>query len=409
MTLGEFLASRALRAAFVHVEQLLSQSLPLLGYAVAAATSRRSRAAWLIAPSALLLGLVALRPDYVRDLLASLVGLTYYFCASVVAYRLQPAAATGKISKDALFCLLFVAFVALPTLLFRAIGIVPLLTIGWLLVFSTYSYCVDAPSGRAAPTFGGFLFFVFLDPSLVYPERARKPSSSVQSTPAAKAPLLRLFTGYCMAVVGGALIDSAPGLVLVTPAGATSGAAHYTNTVINGFGLIFALYWLRSGVVHVRIGLLELLGYRVREAYDHPYRATSPSDFWRRWNLYVGHWARRYVFGPLAIHLTRSFRRRWPQASRQLAQASAVIATFAFIGLLHDALNFAGESRTNFGSLKTFMSAALALLVWEAVSLALARSSDRAAAPMVWRMHAVTGRLYLVHYLVALFVIRGVL
>lgn len=68
------------------------------------------------------------------------------------------------------------------------------------------------------------------------------------------------------------------------------------------------LYLDFAGYSDIVIGLSRLLGIEVPENFDHPYRATNMSDYWRRWHMSLSSWVREYVYTPLAI---RWRRRSW--------------------------------------------------------------------------------------------------
>jgi alginate O-acetyltransferase complex protein AlgI len=59
------------------------------------------------------------------------------------------------------------------------------------------------------------------------------------------------------------------------------------------------IYFDFSGYSDMAIGLAGLLGVRVPENFDRPYRAANISDFWRRWHMSLSSWIRDYVFFPL--------------------------------------------------------------------------------------------------------------
>src|SRR5262249_49206419 len=84
-----------------------------------------------------------------------------------------------------------------------------------------------------------------------------------------------------------------------------------------------------SGLASLQIGYMRCIGYRVPERYRLPFLATSPQDFWRRWNTWIGRWGYRYVFFPTCRGLARS-------SIGRNSLAVAAIATFVVIGLLHD-------------------------------------------------------------------------
>ena len=64
-------------------------------------------------------------------------------------------------------------------------------------------------------------------------------------------------------------------------------------------GLWVWFYLAFSAWSDVAIGLARLCGVRVVENFDRPWRATDPSDFWRRWHVSLGAWLRDVVYVPL--------------------------------------------------------------------------------------------------------------
>ncbi|MEO8601867.1 MAG: MBOAT family O-acyltransferase [bacterium] len=54
-----------------------------------------------------------------------------------------------------------------------------------------------------------------------------------------------------------------------------------------------------GGYSDIAIGLAKLLGLRVPENFNYPYRSTSLQEFWRRWHISLSSWIRDYVYIPL--------------------------------------------------------------------------------------------------------------
>ncbi|MDB6138879.1 MAG: D-alanyl-lipoteichoic acid biosynthesis protein DltB [Verrucomicrobiaceae bacterium] len=46
-------------------------------------------------------------------------------------------------------------------------------------------------------------------------------------------------------------------------------------------------------------GSAKMLGFDLRQNFNHPWLAQSPADFWRRWHMSLSSWFRDYVFIPL--------------------------------------------------------------------------------------------------------------
>lgn len=59
------------------------------------------------------------------------------------------------------------------------------------------------------------------------------------------------------------------------------------------------IYFDFSGYSDMAIGLGRMFGFRFNENFDHPYAATSVTDFWRRWHMSLSSWFRDYVYIPL--------------------------------------------------------------------------------------------------------------
>ncbi|MCR5624576.1 MAG: MBOAT family protein [Lachnospiraceae bacterium] len=59
------------------------------------------------------------------------------------------------------------------------------------------------------------------------------------------------------------------------------------------------LYFDFSGYSDMAIGIGQLLGFDIRENFNHPYRGSSISDFWKRWHMSLTQWFRDYIYIPL--------------------------------------------------------------------------------------------------------------
>ena len=54
-----------------------------------------------------------------------------------------------------------------------------------------------------------------------------------------------------------------------------------------------------SGYTDIARGTARLLGIDLMVNFNHPYLATSPADFWRRWHISLSTWMRDYIYIPL--------------------------------------------------------------------------------------------------------------
>ena len=56
-----------------------------------------------------------------------------------------------------------------------------------------------------------------------------------------------------------------------------------------------------SGYTDMAIGFALLLGIRLPENFDRPYRSASIREFWTRWHITLSRWLRDFLFTPLAL------------------------------------------------------------------------------------------------------------
>ena len=59
------------------------------------------------------------------------------------------------------------------------------------------------------------------------------------------------------------------------------------------------IYFDFSGYSDMAVGLGKMLGFDFIQNFNFPYKATSVTDFWRRWHISLSSWFRDYVYIPL--------------------------------------------------------------------------------------------------------------
>jgi alginate O-acetyltransferase complex protein AlgI len=80
--------------------------------------------------------------------------------------------------------------------------------------------------------------------------------------------------------------------------------AHYSSLSTLGtwmavLGYTFQLYFDFDGYSTMAVGLGYLFGIRIPQNFNSPYKATDPSDFWRRWHISLSSVLRDYLYIPL--------------------------------------------------------------------------------------------------------------
>jgi len=59
------------------------------------------------------------------------------------------------------------------------------------------------------------------------------------------------------------------------------------------------IYFDFSGYSDIAIGIALLMGYRLKENFENPYRSVSITQFWRKWHISLSTWLRDYIYIPL--------------------------------------------------------------------------------------------------------------
>lgn len=81
-----------------------------------------------------------------------------------------------------------------------------------------------------------------------------------------------------------------------------------------------------SGYSDIAIGVAQLLGFKLPDNFNSPYRSESLVEFWRRWHISFSTWLRDYIFFALPSSRRAKWRLYWN-----------TLVTFALGGIWHGA------------------------------------------------------------------------
>ena len=98
------------------------------------------------------------------------------------------------------------------------------------------------------------------------------------------------------------------------------------ENLIAAYAYALQLYTDFSGYTDMALGISLLLGYRLTDNFNAPFKATSIADFWRRWHITLSSWCLDYLFKPMQM----KFRNM-----KLAGNALALFITFTIIGLWH--------------------------------------------------------------------------
>ncbi len=64
-------------------------------------------------------------------------------------------------------------------------------------------------------------------------------------------------------------------------------------------GYTFRIYFDFSAYSDMAVGIGHLFAVKLPQNFNSPYKATDPSDFWKRWHVSLSTWLRDYLYFPL--------------------------------------------------------------------------------------------------------------
>ncbi len=99
------------------------------------------------------------------------------------------------------------------------------------------------------------------------------------------------------------------------------------------------LYFDFSGYSDMAIGIAFMFGIKLPINFNSPFKATSITDFWRRWHMTMTRFFTTYLYTPAAMKMTRLAVQNQYSPWRKWLKASAIPVTYTFIvaGIWHGA------------------------------------------------------------------------
>ena len=191
--------------------------------------------------------------------------------------------------------------------------------------FQAISYVVDVHRGTLAKPASllSFATYITFFPQLVAGPIVRAKeflpqltSASWVCTPPQQSIHVQLIlAGFLKKLVLGDLV----GAWLVDPVFERPGDWVSWEVLLALYGYSLQVYADFSGYTDMAKGMAGLLGIALPDNFRFPYRATSPSDFWRRWHITLSQWWKDYLYIPLG-------------GNRSLSPFSLVVALCALAG-----------------------------------------------------------------------------
>ena len=169
--------------------------------------------------------------------------------------------------------------------------------------FQTLSYVIDVYRGdsKAEKHFGWYALFVSFFPQLVAGPIERPDNLLPQLKATHKLEADNAFVGLQKMAIG-----FFKKIVVADLIAEFVNAVYNNPTESTGLGIVIAsvlfsvqIYCDFSGYTDIAIGCARIMGIRLMQNFDRPYRARTIKEFWARWHISLSTWFRDYLYIPL--------------------------------------------------------------------------------------------------------------
>lgn len=172
------------------------------------------------------------------------------------------------------------------------------------LVFEKITYLVDISRRISVPaeSFPKYLFFVFFFPKLLAGPIIKYHEIEPQITRPQPWGLVVVAAGFERFAVGickKVLIADPASVISDQVFSAPMAQLSATDSWIGALMFTVQIYFDFSAYSDMAIGLALMLGFKLRENFNFPYRSIGITEFWRRWHISLSTWIREYLYIPL--------------------------------------------------------------------------------------------------------------
>ncbi len=174
--------------------------------------------------------------------------------------------------------------------------------------FQSVSYVVDVYKGKMEParTWLDYAFYLTFFPTLLAGPIARARNLLPQIYQNNLPTRNEVYRGFWLIIIGIAKKAIIADYIaqynnLVFAIDPVSGLPGYSGfeCLMGILGYTMQIYCDFSGYSDMAIGIALILGFKLPENFNFPYKARNLTDFWRRWHISLSTWLRDYIYIPL--------------------------------------------------------------------------------------------------------------
>lgn len=167
--------------------------------------------------------------------------------------------------------------------------------------FQTLSYSIDIYRGNLKPekNFWDFAFFVSFFPQLVAGPIVRAIDFLPQLKN--KLGLTKQDLGKAVFLIGNGLFKKAVisdyiSSNFVDRIFENPGLYNGLENLLGVYGYSLQIYCDFSGYSDMAIGIALLLGFKLPDNFNYPYKSASITEFWRKWHISLSSWLKDYLY-----------------------------------------------------------------------------------------------------------------
>ena len=169
-------------------------------------------------------------------------------------------------------------------------------------VFQSIAYVVDISRGVISPLgrFTDYLFLLSFFPKMFLGPLVRAkdfiPQIEARDIVVTREDFGRGVTLIVGGLVKYAIIAKALGLLFVAPAFAGELGDGGLVALMAIYGFTLQIYCDFSGYSDIAVGVALIMGFRLPDNFDSPYKSATITEFWRRWHISLSSWLRDYLY-----------------------------------------------------------------------------------------------------------------
>lgn len=181
-------------------------------------------------------------------------------------------------------------------------------------VFQSIAYVVDIARGTIKPLrrFVDYLFLLSFFPKMFLGPLV-KAKEFIPQIEARDLEVSRDDFGRAVTLIAGgllkyAVIATALGVLFVGPAFSGDLGDSGVVALLAVYGFTMQIYCDFSGYSDIAVGVALMMGFRLPDNFDAPYKSATITEFWRRWHMSLSTWLKEYLYIALGGNRRGSFR-----------------------------------------------------------------------------------------------------